>query len=107
MAARKRLLHDQKTREKIQTSQLINRLQNHVDGVIELSATQIRAAEILIRKTLPDLSSVEHSGEISTTATEMTEGQILERIAQIRAESRGIDTPGAVSQQDQGEKYIN
>lgn len=64
MAARKtRVSHDQKTREKIQTSQLVNRLTNHALGETELTATQLRAIEILLKKTLPDLSSVEHKGD--------------------------------------------
>lgn len=65
MAARFNKAHDEKTRLKIQTSQLINRLQSHVNGEAELSATQIRAAEILLKKTLPDLSAVEWTGELS------------------------------------------
>lgn len=59
MAARNRLTHDTKTREKIQTSMLVNRLQNFVEGKVELSPAQVTAALGLIKKTLPDLSSVE------------------------------------------------
>jgi hypothetical protein len=59
MAARLDPAHDERTRAKIQTSQLINRLILHVNGEVELSTTQVRAAEILLKKTLPDLSSVE------------------------------------------------
>lgn len=59
MAARNRLTHDAKTREKIQTSMLVNRLQNFVEGKVELSPAQVTAALGLIKKTLPDLSSVE------------------------------------------------
>lgn len=63
MAARTlRPQHTQEIREKIRASQLINRLQGHVDGEVELSATQVRAAEILLRKSVPDLSSTELSG---------------------------------------------
>lgn len=54
--------HDQRTRAKIQTSQILNRLMAHVEGKVELSPSQVRSAEILLRKTLPDLSSVEYSG---------------------------------------------
>lgn len=60
--------HDALTRSKIQTSQLVNRLQDHVNGKIELSPTQVRAAEVLIRKTLPDLT--ETKGELTVTAGE-------------------------------------
>lgn len=49
-------------REKIRTSMLINRLQNHVAGRIEMTPTQLRAAEVLLRKTAPDLTATELSG---------------------------------------------
>ena len=47
---------------------LLNRLRDHVFGKCELSPTQIRAAEILLRKVIPDLASVEHSGEVTVHA---------------------------------------
>jgi hypothetical protein len=53
----------EEVRERIQTVQLINRLHHHALGTIEMSATQLRAAEILIKKVLPDLSSISHSGD--------------------------------------------
>lgn len=49
-------------REKIRTSMLINRLQNHVAGRLDMSPTQLRAAEVLLRKTLPDQTATEMSG---------------------------------------------
>ena len=48
---------------KISTTKLAQRLTDHVDGRIELSSTQVRAAEILLRKLVPDLSSVSGPGE--------------------------------------------
>jgi hypothetical protein len=54
----------QKVRERIRTTMLALRLQNHVLGKIEMSPTQLRAAEILLRKTLPDLTAVAHSGAV-------------------------------------------
>lgn len=63
MAARTvKIRHDDETRAKIQTSQLINRLQAHVFEGVEVSQTQMKAIELLLRKTLPDLSSVEVAG---------------------------------------------
>jgi len=62
MAVRKHLNQTQKTRDKIKASQLINRLVKHVDGEVELSATQVNAARILLNKVIPDLKAVEHSG---------------------------------------------
>lgn len=55
--------HDERTRAKIQTSQIINRLQSHVDGDVELTNSQVRAAEVLLSKTLPSLSNVEIAGD--------------------------------------------
>lgn len=56
-------LHQDDVRKKIQASQLVNRLENHAFGQIELSASQIKAIEILLRKSIPDLSAVTLSGD--------------------------------------------
>jgi hypothetical protein len=65
MAARTRKIrHDDETRAKIQATQLVNRLQDHVFGKVELSPTQVRSAEILLRKSIPDLSSTENKTEV-------------------------------------------
>lgn len=56
-------LHQEDVRKKIQTSQLINRLTDHALGEVELTSTQVRAIEILLKKTIPDLSAIEHSGD--------------------------------------------
>lgn len=81
MAERLRKTHQDDVRTKIQTSQLINRLQDHALGTIELTVSQIKAIEVLIRKTLPDLSQVtadinppEEAGQHRETAqAEVTE----------------------------------
>lgn len=55
MAARlTKRLADQ-TRDSIKTSMLINRLVDHALGNVEMKSTQVRAAEILLNKTLPNL----------------------------------------------------
>ena len=41
-------------RKSIRTERLIRSLQDHVEGNAELSATQVRAAEILLNKRLPN-----------------------------------------------------
>jgi hypothetical protein len=46
-------------REKIQASQLIDRLHKCAFGEISLTMTQLRAIEILLRKRLPDLAAAE------------------------------------------------
>jgi hypothetical protein len=53
----------QTIREKIQTEKLINSLQNHVYGLEEMRPSQVTAALGLLKKSVPDLSSVEHSGD--------------------------------------------
>ena len=43
---------------------LANRLVDHALGKNKMSATQVRAAEVMLRKTLPDLAAIQHSGEL-------------------------------------------
>ncbi len=72
MAARLNPKHDQRTRDKIRTSQLVNRLEAFVFGqkdgktkkVVEMTTQQVNAALGLLRKTLPDLQATELSGEV-------------------------------------------
>lgn len=64
MAARTRKVkHDDFTRERIRTTQLVNRLEKHALGEIAMEPTQVRAIEVLLRKSLPDLSNVQLSGD--------------------------------------------
>lgn len=73
MAARNKLSHDYKTREKIKTTQLLKRLTFHALGQtdpsnnekVELSSSQVKAIEILLKKTMPDLKQLEVTGEIA------------------------------------------
>lgn len=53
-------------RESIKSKMLLNRLTQHAEGEIELSNSQIKAIEILLKKTMPDLKAIEHSGETGT-----------------------------------------
>ena len=63
MAARLRAYHQDEIRAKIQASQLVNRLTGHALGEVELTPTQIKAIEILLRKSLADLSAITISGD--------------------------------------------
>lgn len=72
MAARLNGAHQADIRLKIKTSQLVNRLQGYALGdgkdpktkePIELDGNRLRAIEILLRKTLPDLSNVQMTGD--------------------------------------------
>jgi len=63
MASRIRAYHQDEIRAKIQASQLVNVLQNHALGLSEdLSPTRMKAIEILLRKSLSDLSSIQLTG---------------------------------------------
>lgn len=50
-------------REKIQGSQIINRLQSHVMGEADMSPSQVNAAKTLLGKVIPDLKAIEHNGD--------------------------------------------
>lgn len=73
MPARLNPRHQQMVREKIRASQLVNRLENHVLGDLELTATQVTAALGLLKKCVPDLrvtdSTVTVDGTTSITVS--------------------------------------
>jgi len=71
MAARKDLHHTSEVRKKIQTSQLMTRLSTNALSAEEIMTPgQIRSAEILLKKAVPDLSAVnvepDSDGELQT-----------------------------------------
>lgn len=64
MAARKRkvtLTDDWKA--KIKASNLMTRLYNHALGDVEMSASQIKASQVVLSKLVPDLGRTEVTGE--------------------------------------------
>lgn len=82
MAVRKHLSHDARTREKIRTSQLINRLEKFIlseadgkNGPVELSPAQVTAALGLIKKTLPDLQATTLDAKVESAVT--VKGELL------------------------------
>lgn len=78
MAARIRKNHQDEVRAKIQASQLINVLQKHALGETEeLSASRIKAIEILLRKSIPDLSAVEISGDEDNPLATVTRVELV------------------------------
>lgn len=50
-------------RVKIQNSNVLNALIEHVEGKRDMSSTQVTAAIALMKKVLPDLAAVEMTGE--------------------------------------------
>lgn len=64
MAKRKQAFHPDEVKQKIQASQLINRLTKHaLSEKPIMDASQVSAATKLLNKVVPDLKAVEHSGE--------------------------------------------
>jgi hypothetical protein len=89
----------QKVRERIRTSMLARRLQNHVLGRVEMSPTQLRAAEVLLKKTLPDLSAVTHTGTLELVKPEELSDADLANIA-IGGSAGTPETPGSETEPD-------
>lgn len=56
----------QSTRQKIRTSQLLNRLQDFASGKkgVDMSPAQVNAALGVLRKALPDMQAIEQKTEI-------------------------------------------
>lgn len=71
-------LHQEDVRRKIQVSQLINRLTDHALGNADLSNTQVRAIEILLKKIMPDLTAIEHSGDADNPMAHRVEIAIVD-----------------------------
>ena len=63
MAARLNRMHSEQVRAKIQASVLIDRLQKHVEGELELTPSQITAAQVLLDRSVPKLSQIQHTGD--------------------------------------------
>jgi hypothetical protein len=62
MAARKKLELTQAWRDKIQIAAIIDRLAKHINDEIDMKPTQLKAAEILLKKVAPDLSNTTLDG---------------------------------------------
>lgn len=69
MAARNTDYHEEKTKRLIRASQLLNRLNSFAIGEIEMTAAQVKAAQIVIGKEVPDLKAIEHSGDSENPLT--------------------------------------
>lgn len=81
-------------RDRVDVATLIDKLQAHVVNPLEqpLSPTQLKAAEVLLRKCIPDLKAVEHTDR---PPRDLTREQLIERLAQLHAGStRQPERPG-------------
>ncbi len=86
---RKRNWTVDRVRERIRTGVIVRRLQDHVLGHLDLTQTQLRAAEILLKKTVPDLSAVEYTNTAAARpAEDMSDAELI-AILQQRAQQKG------------------
>ena len=86
-------------RERIKTSMLLNRLTDHALGKVELSSTQVKAIEILLRKTLPDLSQVNGTiAHVQRRAEDLSDAE-LAAIAAGRS-SRTVEAAASADEPD-------
>ena len=61
-----RVIHErlsEEHRKKIQTSAIVNRLNSIAVGDVDVTPTQMRAIEVALRKTVPDLTSITIKGD--------------------------------------------
>ncbi len=54
---------DKTWRQNIQISMLVNRLYKSAKGEIDLNKVQQKSIEILLKKLVPDLKAIEHTGK--------------------------------------------
>lgn len=62
MAARINRKHTEDIRKKIQASVIVQRMHKHIMGELEMTATQIAAANSLLDRSVPKLSQIQHVG---------------------------------------------
>lgn len=79
--------HQDDVRRKIQASQLINVLQNHAlkADSVEITSSRLKAIEILLRKSIPDLSAVTVGNE------EGEEFKVAQRVELVALSDNGTD----------------
>lgn len=87
MAARKSIPskeQQERTREAIKTTQLVKRLQHFALGetdeqgaTVDLDANKLRAIEVLLRKSLPDLSTITLSGDPDSPIQSVTRIELV------------------------------
>jgi hypothetical protein len=64
-------------RVKIQNSNILNALIEHVEGTREMSATQVSAGLGLLRKVMPDLGSMTLSGDDDAPPIKITRIELV------------------------------
>jgi hypothetical protein len=83
-------------RDRIEVANVIDKLQNHVrdEEKHPLSMTQLKAADILLRKCMPDLKAIEHTDKPSRPATRE---ELLEQLAALHAAATAKSNAGTTA----------
>ena len=62
---KKTRINPDELRAKIKTSWIIKKLQDHIEGKLQLSMTQVKACEVLLKKIVPDVQTQQIVGEVT------------------------------------------
>ena len=75
-------------RERIEVATLVDKLQAHIadKDATPLSMTQLKAADILLRKAIPDLKAIEHT---EAPRRDLTREELIERLTALHARPAG------------------
>ncbi len=85
MAARNRKGLSENTRARIQTTMIVKRLEDHILGKVEMKPSQVQAASVLIKKTLPDLQAIRVQNDaLNNPLGSMTYDEIQAELEEIR-----------------------
>lgn len=63
-------------RDKIRNSNVLHRLISHAEGTVDMKATEVQAALGLLKKSLPDLQSVDLKADVKVDAL----GELLKHV---------------------------
>ena len=74
-ARNRRVRLSEEWRERIRAAGILQRLDKAAMGEIDITATQLRAAEIVLRKTIPDLQRTELTGNDGDIVVELRQFQ--------------------------------
>lgn len=58
-------IEEPRWRNKMKIGNLMSRVERHAKGEIEMTASQLKAADLFLRKTLPDLSRTMLQGDVN------------------------------------------
>ena len=67
-------------RLRIDAARIVEHLRDHVVGKIEMTATQVTAGVALLRKVMPDMTALEHTGEVAVVDVAEPKTALAERL---------------------------